>query len=133
MVWYLKVWKNYFNFRGRSKSSGILMFMMFHAAFSVAAFLFAIVIGPTFDTEAYILFVVPAYWLATLFPFLAASFRRIQDTGRSGWWFFVPIAGFVYLLKDGGFMERMTGEEDPKNNVSEIDDIGLSQEELFGN
>ncbi len=34
-------------------------------------------------------------------PFVAATVRRLHDTGRSGWWFFiqfVPIVGAVWLL-----------------------------------
>lgn len=34
-------------------------------------------------------------------PFVAATVRRLHDTGRSGWWFFiqfVPIIGAVWLL-----------------------------------
>ncbi len=52
------------------------------------------------------------YYLATLVPSFAVSFRRLHDTGRSGWWYLLllPIsivAGFivaicVFYLVEGG-------------------------------
>lgn len=41
------------------------------------------------------------FFLVTLLPLLAAGTRRLQDTGRSGWWQlfgFVPAAGIIVLV-----------------------------------
>lgn len=41
------------------------------------------------------------YVLATFIPSLAVLVRRLHDTGRSGWWFFisfVPLVGGIILL-----------------------------------
>ena len=40
-------------------------------------------------------------WLVTLIPSLAVLVRRLHDTGRSGFWFFItliPIVGAIWLL-----------------------------------
>lgn len=39
--------------------------------------------------------------LAFIIPMLAAAVRRLHDTGRSGWWYFiglVPLVGGIILL-----------------------------------
>jgi uncharacterized membrane protein YhaH (DUF805 family) len=39
--------------------------------------------------------------LAYLLPLLAAAVRRLHDTGRSGWWYFIvliPLAGPIILI-----------------------------------
>lgn len=40
-------------------------------------------------------------WLALFIPTLAVFVRRLHDTGRSGWWWFiglVPLVGSIVLL-----------------------------------
>lgn len=34
-------------------------------------------------------------------PQLAAGFRRVQDTGRNGWFFLIPIYGFILCFQTG--------------------------------
>ena len=36
--------------------------------------------------------------LALLVPMIACGFRRIQDTGKPGWFIFIPIYNLVLLL-----------------------------------
>ncbi|HEX6264434.1 MAG TPA: DUF805 domain-containing protein [Actinomycetota bacterium] len=39
--------------------------------------------------------------LALLLPYLAVLVRRLHDTGRSGWWYFIsliPLVGFIILV-----------------------------------
>ena len=39
--------------------------------------------------------------LATLLPSISVTVRRLHDTGRSGWWYwisFLPLIGFIVLL-----------------------------------
>ena len=44
------------------------------------------------------------YWIAIIaffFPVLSATIRRLHDTGRSGWWWWIqiiPIIGFIVML-----------------------------------
>jgi uncharacterized membrane protein YhaH (DUF805 family) len=40
-------------------------------------------------------------WLVTFIPSLAVLVRRLHDTGRSGFWFFItliPIVGLIWLI-----------------------------------
>lgn len=39
-----------------------------------------------------------AWWFATLIPTWSAAFRRLHDTGRSGWWIAGPLAAVFALL-----------------------------------
>ena len=54
---------------------------------------------------AFIMGIIPVVnWIAffaLLIPGLAVLVRRLHDTGRSGWWYFIgliPIVGFIWLL-----------------------------------
>jgi uncharacterized membrane protein YhaH (DUF805 family) len=41
------------------------------------------------------------YSLAILLPSLGVGIRRLHDTGRSGWWYFIaliPLVGIIVLL-----------------------------------
>lgn len=60
--------------------------------------------------------------LIFLIPGICVYVRRLHDTGRSGWWFFInfipligPIVGLVFLLLDGNIGTNKYGE-DPKQN-----------------
>ena len=49
-----------------------------------------------------VLAIIPLlYSLAVLIPGFAVLFRRLHDTGRSGWWWllaFIPIIGWIVLI-----------------------------------
>ena len=60
-------------------------------------------LGSTDHAGFGVLFLVPMflYMLAIIIPSLAVTVRRLHDTGRSGWWYFicfVPIVGPIILL-----------------------------------
>jgi uncharacterized membrane protein YhaH (DUF805 family) len=51
--------------------------------------------------------------LAYIIPLLAAAVRRLHDTGRSGWWYFIafiPLVGFIILIV------LLAGEGQPQAN-----------------
>jgi len=57
-------------------------------------------LGTVFENEGYGLFIT-LYNLAVLIPSLAVAVRRLHDTGKSGWWFFivaVPWIGVIWCL-----------------------------------
>lgn len=93
MNWYLAVLKNYAGFSGRARRKEYWMFVLFN-------FIAALVLsglGMVIDTQ--IPYIV--YLLAVLIPTLAVVFRRLHDTGRSGWWILislVPLVGGIILL-----------------------------------
>ncbi|MCI4046703.1 DUF805 domain-containing protein [Streptomyces sp. TRM75563] len=93
MNWYLDVLKNYAGFSGRARRKEYWMFVLFNFIIGVVLS----VIGTAIDTQIpYIIYIV-----AVIVPSLAVLVRRLHDTGRSGWWFFiafVPLVGGIVLL-----------------------------------
>lgn len=94
MNWYIKVLKNYAVFSGRAQRTEYWMFVLFNFIITLAlAFLDSAINNPGVLTGL--------YSLAVLIPSLAVLFRRLHDTGRSGWWvliFLVPVIGAIVIL-----------------------------------
>ncbi|MDQ0200766.1 DUF805 domain-containing protein [Neobacillus ginsengisoli] len=94
MHWYLGVVKNYVGFEGRARRQEYWMFFLFNAIISI--------IFEILDKIAHISPLLSSlYSLAVLLPHLAVSFRRLHDTGKSGWWLLIgliPIVGAIILI-----------------------------------
>ncbi|MEM9777168.1 MAG: DUF805 domain-containing protein [Chloroflexota bacterium] len=100
MNWYLKVLKQYFDFKGRARRKEYWMFTLFNliilAALSVIDFA---VLGADVETGGMILY--PLYALIVFIPSLAVGIRRLHDSGRSGWYMFtvfIPVIGSLVLI-----------------------------------
>ncbi len=94
MEWYLSCLKeHYADFNGRARRKEYWMFTLFNMVASwVLTLLGGLIKCP---------WIGYLYSLAVLIPSLAVLVRRLHDTGRSGWWFFicfVPIIGWIWLL-----------------------------------
>jgi len=110
MNWYLKVWKQYADFKGRARRKEFWMFALFNSLIGFVAVgiaLTLVFIGiSTFNLWlsiiGYILLaVLGLYSLAILVPSLALAVRRLHDIGKSGWYYlfgFIPLAGGIILL-----------------------------------
>jgi len=92
------VTKNYANFNGRTSVKEFWMFVLFN-------FIFAIVAG-IIDGIMGTYFIAGIFSLLIIIPSLAASVRRLHDTGKSGWMILlglIPIVGLVliyfYIIK----------------------------------
>lgn len=129
MDWYLKVLKQYANFKGRARRKEYWMFALFNFIFALAAMLldnlFGITLGEIPYGPIYML-----YGLAVFIPGLAVLVRRLHDAGKSGWWFLIaliPIIGSIWLLilliKDSEAGSNKWGPN-PKTGTEEIDQIG---------
>ena len=93
-----KAFKNYLNFSGRSNRSEFWYFFLF------------IIIGNFLTNliDTYIIgyhpeemgIVTGIFFLATVIPQLSLTFRRLHDTGKSGWWFLLSftIIGLIPLF-----------------------------------
>ena len=90
---------NYFSFNGRASRSEYWWWIL--AQFTILiplSFLDGLVFGweyndPTWFSNIFLLLV--------LLPSLSVQVRRLHDTGRSGWWYFialVPCVGIIILL-----------------------------------
>lgn len=69
---------------------------------------------------------VMGYWLATLWPAIAAGTKRCHDRGRSGWFqliVFIPLVGFIWLAAELLFLGGTQGANrfgpDPKQATAD--------------
>lgn len=94
MEWYITVLKKYAVFEGRARRKEYWMYTLFNIIIFVALGVLSLA------ADAFI-WLYGLYWLAVLIPSLAVVVRRLHDTGRSGFWFFisfVPFVGGIILL-----------------------------------
>ena len=116
---YLDVLRKYAVFAGRARRREYWMFTLFNAL--AAAFLWVVAMVGLLWNGGYVgMFLYMAYGLAVLLPGLGVFVRRMHDTGRSGWWFFlnfIPLVGavivIVFLCGEGQPGENKYGP-DPK-------------------
>jgi len=93
--YYIKVLKNYVNFKGRARRREYWGFALFYTLVLFALALAGDILG---DENGAI---VSLYSLATFLPALAVLFRRLHDIGKSGWfWLFglIPLVGWIIIL-----------------------------------
>lgn len=100
MKWFVHVLQNYANFNGRARRKEFWMFFLFNLIFGIAAIIADNIIGFTFGDSGYgILYLI--YNLVVVLPTIAVTVRRLHDTGKSGWFYFIaliPIIGSIWLL-----------------------------------
>jgi len=83
MYWYLKVLKNYVNFKGRARRKEYWMFTLITTLISIGISLIELPFNSEYGSNIYL--------LVTLLPILAVATRRLHDIGKSGWWTVLPI------------------------------------------
>ena len=94
MSWYLQVLKKYAVFSGRARRKEYWYFALF-------SFIIALVLGLIDSLVGTYSVLSGLYSLAVLLPGIGVSIRRLHDTVRSGWWFFIgliPLIGTIILL-----------------------------------
>ena len=92
--YYTGVLKNYAGFEGRARRAEFWQYGLMNCIVAVVLLLIGIIIKP-------LIFLFFIYYLAILVPSLAVAVRRLHDTDRSGFWFFiafVPFVGGIILL-----------------------------------
>lgn len=100
MSWYLKVLKQYVDFKGRARRKEYWWFVLVNVLIGVGLAMIEAGAGITDPTTGYGP-LTGLYSLAVLLPGLAVSVRRLHDTGRRGWWLLlslVPVIGPLVLL-----------------------------------
>lgn len=100
MHWYLEVLKKYAVFGGRACRAEYWYFFLFNVIIGFVLGFIDGLIG-SFSPEVGVGLLGGLYSLAVLLPGIAVSFRRLHDTGRSGWWLLialVPVVGAIVLL-----------------------------------
>ena len=100
MEWYLKVLRQFSDFKGRARRKEYWMFTLINAIVALIAVTLDNVLGLA-NEDFLIGPIYMLYVLAMLLPSLAVSVRRLHDIGKSGWMMlisFIPIIGGIWLL-----------------------------------
>jgi uncharacterized membrane protein YhaH (DUF805 family) len=104
-----EAFSKYVTFKGRASRSEYWYFVLFYVS------LFLILILGAFDTGGVIGFIGLLAILASIIPFYSVTARRLHDTGKSGWWYWVsliPFGGFVviyFLTEEGESRDNVYG------------------------
>jgi uncharacterized membrane protein YhaH (DUF805 family) len=100
MNWYIDALKKYATFGGRARRKEYWYFTLFNIIVFVILGVIDFLTG-NFSVADGTGLLGGIYSLAVLIPSIAVTFRRLHDTGRSGWWLligFVPLIGVIALL-----------------------------------
>ncbi|HEY8098584.1 MAG TPA: DUF805 domain-containing protein [Methylobacter sp.] len=100
MNWYLEALKKYTVFSGRACRSEYWYFLLFNFLISIGLVIIDFVSG-TFNAETGVGLLSTIYSVVVLIPGISVTVRRLHDTDRSGWWFFIaliPIVGAIVLF-----------------------------------
>ena len=92
--------KKYACFSGRARRKEYWLFVLFNLIASIIIGVIAGVLAGATGVGAFS-YLGSIYSLAVLIPGFAVLFRRLHDTGRSGWWWliaFIPIIGVIVLI-----------------------------------
>lgn len=106
MEWYVKVLRQYADFKGRARRKEYWMFTLINLIiygifWALMAGIGASTSNPNSTLAMVIFGVIALYGLGVFIPGLAVTVRRLHDTGRSGWWILinlVPFIGAVIML-----------------------------------
>ena len=132
--YFVDVVKNHYaDFSGRARRKEYWMFYLFTVLSIVAVVVVAGILSAIADVLGVIGIVLYAAVALGLFvPSLAIAVRRLHDTGRSGWWYFIsfiPLLGGLVLLYfmviegDAGPNEYGPDPKDPIPAGSGIDEF----------
>jgi len=93
--------RNAFTFKGRARRPEYWWFFLFVFG---GAFLLGLLEMAAFGSGRGAL--VALFQLAVFIPFLAVGWRRLQDTGRPGWWLLIPSGIVVASTLMSGSLTR---------------------------
>jgi uncharacterized membrane protein YhaH (DUF805 family) len=86
----------YADFTGRATRPEFWWFALFTLLVGVgASILLAIGFRAGAGAAVFVAVVIALCYLALLLPYLAVMVRRLHDTSRSGWWWFISLIPFV--------------------------------------
>ena len=92
--------KKYACFSGRARRQEFWLFVLFNFIAGIVVGVISGVLVSVTNVAAFA-FLGTIYNLAVLIPGFAVLFRRLHDTGRSGWWWligFIPLIGAIVLI-----------------------------------
>jgi uncharacterized membrane protein YhaH (DUF805 family) len=122
MKWYFHALRSYAVFRGRARRREYWTFELMTGAIALALFVLAVELGKA--GYPYFLSLPLLYIAATAIRSLSSLIRRLHDTGRSGWWFWInliplfgPISLLIFTVEDSQPGENRYGPN-PKRQPS---------------
>jgi len=125
---YVDVLKKYATFQGRATRSEFWYFQLVNFLITLIIYVPIIILSLNHIDDSIIIFLGALfllYTLGTFLPQLGVMVRRLHDTGRSGWWYFIniiPFGSIVFLIFLTQNSKRGSNEygENPKeqNNIS---------------
>jgi uncharacterized membrane protein YhaH (DUF805 family) len=127
MTWYIKVLKNYANFKGRARRREFWMFNVVHALICIGvwslifAYITSYVITNSKMVEmaeaappvefVFLAALLAIYYIAMKIPCFAVGVRRMHDTGHSGWWVLCPLIRWYWAVKKGDAGPNQYGDD----------------------
>jgi uncharacterized membrane protein YhaH (DUF805 family) len=130
--WVLEVFSKYAVFSGRARRKEYWYWYFFNFIISIFIAVVSVVINLPFGTETdngigwfglFINLVAIVYSLGIFIPNLAVTIRRLHDTNRSGWSYFISLIPFIgglilliYLVEDSTPGDNQYGPN-PKNEL----------------
>lgn len=110
------MWKNAFNFQGRSRRKEYWMPVLFNVLIGGLLMLLMAV------TELQIFFVLYCiYTVVIIIPAMSLAVRRLHDVGKSGWYYLIALIPFgafylLYLFVQDSEAKTNQWGGDPKKN-----------------
>jgi uncharacterized membrane protein YhaH (DUF805 family) len=113
MAWFLLAWTRAAEFSGRSRRKEYWMFQLFNTLIFFALAGMGLLIGRN-DPKNLLVPLLMGYSLLSFIPALSCTVRRLHDTGRSGWWYFI---GFIPLIGGIVLFVFTVLDSEPGNNL----------------
>ena len=105
--YYIKGFKNYFNFKGRARRKEFWFFYLFSWVFLFGFYLIYELVSLDLFYSSYFLdlfyllrSLLYFVYFASVIPSLSLMVRRIHDSGKSGWFVLVPVYSFILMFID---------------------------------
>jgi len=102
MNWYLQVLSKFAVLSGRARRTEFWMFTLISTIISLVLSALDSFFGNSpFSGPGSFSPISNLYSLAVFIPSIAVGVRRLQDTGRSGWWLLlmlIPVIGWIALI-----------------------------------
>lgn len=113
--------RKYFKFSGRARRSEFWYWVLFSL---IASFILSLIDSFAFPTLAAQELgpLDTLFTFGTIFPGLAVGWRRLHDTGRSGWWiggFYLSIIALLIIIGVVYGVDVFGSEGDPNSNVED--------------
>lgn len=100
MNWFLGALKKYAEFKGRARRKEYWYFALFYTLIYLVLIVIDIMTG-TFVIELGAGVLGGIFMLAMIVPSISVMVRRLHDTDRTGWWWFIlliPLLGGIWLM-----------------------------------